>query len=212
MKVLSLTLAIVSIFTSSISANALFAQYKVLDINSQCKEPSVKEFFAYQCPHCLQLERYLYQWKTSNETIKQAFEAIPTDLGKRDMGSYIYVHNAAKKLGILPKAQALMFKRYHEDKQTFKSKNEALEFLVAVGAKKEEAIKALDDSGYINDQNQNYMALLKRYKISSVPTIVVNDRYYIDVKSAGGFDKVTKVIEETMKLTEHCQQETASLQ
>ena len=120
------------------------------------------------------------------------------------MGGYILVHNAAKKLGMLTKTQALLFKRYHEDKKQFETKDDALRFLMAIGADREAAIKALDDHHYAGKQNKNYLKELRRYQITGVPAVVVNDKYYIDVKSAGGYGEVFKLAEEVLELDSHC--------
>lgn len=177
--------------------------YDIIESDEVCTEPVVIEFFAYHCPHCLKLEKFAQAWKKKNAG-KVKFLTVPTHLGHQEFGPFLIVHQAAKDLGILEKATAMLFKRFHEDKKSFTSPEEAIAFLVSAGADETQAKKAITDEETTKTGLDENFRLLAKYKISSVPTILVNHRYQFDVTKAGGYEKVFEIVEETLKLPSNC--------
>ncbi len=177
--------------------------YDIVESNEACSEPVVMEFFAYQCPHCYKLEKHAEQWKKKNAG-KIKFQSVPTHLGHKEFGAFLIVHQAAKSLNILDKAIPMLFKRLHEEKKAFSSPEEAVEFLVSAGANKEEAEKTINDNEKIKSGMDENFRLLAQYKISGVPTILVNHRYQFDVTKAGGYDNVFEIVDETLLLPSNC--------
>ena len=177
--------------------------YDIVESDEACTEPVVIEFFAYQCPHCYTLEKHAEKWKSKNAG-KVKFQSVPTHLGHKEFGVFLIVHQAAKNLNLLDKAIPMLFKRLHEDKKGFSSPEEAIAFLVSIGANEEAAKKAIEDDKAIKVGMDENFRLLAQYKIAGVPTILVNHRYQFDVTKAGGYDKVFEVVEETLKLPSSC--------
>ena len=177
--------------------------YEIIESDEACSEPVVIEFFAYQCPHCYTLEKHSQAWQKENRG-KVKFQSIPTHLGNQQFGPFILVHETAKALGLLDKVTPMLFKRLHEEKKLFSSQGEAIDFLVSAGAKKENALKTMGDEEAIKTAIDSNFRLLAKYKISGVPTILVNHRYKFDVTKAGGYDKVFKVVDQTLKLPSNC--------
>lgn len=177
--------------------------YETIESDEACDEPVVIEFFAYQCPHCYTLESHAQSWKDKNAG-KVKFKAVPTHLGRQEFGSFLIVHHAAERLGLLDAATPALFHRIHEEKQQFNSQDDALAFLVSIGASKEDAKAALEDQENGKAAINEDFRLLSKYKISGVPTILVNHRYKFDVTKAGGYDNVFKVVDETLKLPSNC--------
>lgn len=177
--------------------------YKTVESDEACSVPVVIEFFAYQCPHCYKLENFAAAWKNQNAG-KIQFRPIPTDLGNKDFGAFLIVHHAAKKLGILESTIPALFNRLHEQKKAFGSSDDAAEFLASLGASKEEAKKAIEDQEAIKSAIDEDYRLLAKYKISGVPTVLVNHRYQFSVTQAGGYENVFNVVEDTLKLPSGC--------
>ena len=177
--------------------------YEIIESDVVCNAPVVIEFFAYQCPHCYKLEQFAEAWKKENAA-KIEFQAVPTHLGHQEFGPFLIVHQAAKNLGLLDKATPMLFKRLHEQKKSFASPDDAIAFLLSIGASEEDAKKALDDEEKIKTAIDDNFRLLAKYKITGVPAILVNHRYQFNVTKAGGYDKVFEVVEETLKLPSNC--------
>ena len=177
--------------------------YDVIESDTECAEPIVMEFFAYQCPACYKLEEYADKWKKQNNG-KIKFEGIPTHLGNQQFGSFLIVHQAAKTLGILDKFTPMAFHRIHVERQAFASQEDAVSFLVSAGADEEKAVEAISDEESIKNAMDTNFRLLAKYKITSVPTILVNHKYMFNASKAGGSDKVFDVVNETLKLPSNC--------
>jgi thiol:disulfide interchange protein DsbA len=177
--------------------------YDIVESDEACTAPVVIEFFAYQCPHCYKLEKFADAWKKKNAG-KVQFRSVPTDLGRKEFSSFMIVHHSAEKLGLLDSAIPALFNRLHEQKKAFASLDEAVDFLVSLGASEQDAKKAIEDQEAVKTAIDESFRLLSKYKITGVPAILVNHRYKFDVTKAGGYDKVFEVVEETLKLPSGC--------
>ncbi|MCW8878340.1 MAG: thiol:disulfide interchange protein DsbA/DsbL [Kangiellaceae bacterium] len=181
-------------------------KYQVVDQNFECEGPVVIEFFAYQCPHCYNLEPAAKKWRAKNADNggKVKFISVPTTLGHQQYGSVLLVHHAAKLLGVLEKTQHALFKRLHEDRRLFASPEEAAEFLIAQGADKNKALEILNDEKLMSDSIEQDFEYLRKYKISSVPQVLVNHKYMTNITAAGGHDEVFKLVDNLLELEHNC--------
>ncbi len=177
--------------------------YDIIESDEACTAPIVIEFFAYQCPHCYKLEKFVDAWKKQN-TGKVQFRSVPTDLGRKEFSSFLIVHHSAEKLGLLDSAIPALFNRLHEQKKAFASLDEAVSFLISLGASEQDAKKTIEDQEAIKAAIGEDFRLLSKYQVTGVPAILVNHRYKFDVTKAGGYDKVFEVVEETLKLPSGC--------
>jgi len=177
--------------------------YDVIESDETCEEPIVIEFFAYQCPHCYKLQEHLLAWKEKNQG-KVKFKAIPTHLGHQEFSSFLIVHQAAVQLGILEKAMPKMFTRLHEEKKGFASQDEVVSFFTSLGVAEDRARATIQDGKTIQGEIDKGFEMLAKYKISGVPTILVNYKYQFNVTKAGGYDKVFDIVDETLKLPSSC--------
>ncbi|WP_444996618.1 thioredoxin domain-containing protein [Aliikangiella sp. IMCC44359] len=179
-------------------------KFRVVEPQFACEAPVVIEFYAYQCPHCYNLEPYAEAWRKKNAG-KVNFIAVPTHLGHQQFGSLLLVHQAAKKLGVLEKVQHALFERVHKDKKLFASADEAAEFLVAQGADKEKAVATLADEKAISAEIKKSFEMLTKYKVAHVPQILVNHQYMTDISSAGGKEELFKLVDELLLKENSCQ-------
>ena len=168
-----------------------------------CEAPVVVEFFAYQCPHCYALEPEAEAWRKKNAG-KVKFVSVPTHLGRNEFGSLLLVHHAAEKLGVLEKTQHALFKRVHEEKKLFASPEDAADFLAAQGADREQALTALNDQEAMGKEIDADFQMMAKYKITSVPRVIVNHQYMTDIASAGGADKVYQLVDELLAKEHNC--------
>ncbi len=177
--------------------------YEIIESDEVCESPVVMEFFAYQCPHCNTLEKFAAEWKSSNNG-KVRFQPVPTHLGHQQFGSFLIIHHAAEKLGLLKTATPALFDRIHVDKKGFTSQDEAVQFLISLGVSEQEAKSTLEDEELIKTAIDEDFRLLSKYKVSGVPTILVNHRYKFNVTQAGGYESVFKLVDETLALPSNC--------
>ena len=173
--------------------------FSELEVQDQCAQPTVIEFFAYQCPHCYKLEEHAKKW-LANKADDVLFISVPTDLGRQEFTQFVAAHYVAERLGVLEQIKPLLFGVIHEGKQI----NNILEAFVEAGADKAEVEKAFQDVDYIKKRFDEGFELMKRYKVSSVPSVLVNYQYMTDVSKAGGYDKVFNVVDETLAKPAKC--------
>jgi protein dithiol oxidoreductase (disulfide-forming) len=179
------------------------AKYQIVEPQATCEKPVVIEFFAYHCPHCNDLEPAAAAWRKKNEG-KVEFISVPTHLGHEQLGVMLLVHHAAKKLDVLENTQHALFKRFHEEKKLFASEEEVAQFLAAQGADLEKARIVLKDQAAISESIKPDFELLNKYKISSVPQVLVNHKYMTNITIAGGHKEVFEVVDDVLKLENSC--------
>jgi len=170
----------------------------------ECEEPVVIEFFAYHCPHCYNLEPAAEKWREKNKG-KVKFLSVPTTLGYNEFGPYLLVHHAAKKLGVLEKAQHAIFERFHKEKKLFASPEDAAAFLASLGADEKEALEVLGDQEYMSKSIEADYELLSKYKVSSVPQVLVNHKYLTNITAAGGNDQVFELVDQLLDKPHSCE-------
>ena len=174
-------------------------KYKEVDVQDSCSQPTVIEFFAYQCPHCYTLEEHVAKWKKQkDDNIK--FITVPTDLGREEFTKFVVTHHVAERLNVLDEIKPQLFAVLHEQK----SINNILEIFTEAGVAEADAKAAFEDMETIKQDLVNGFETMRDYKITGVPALLVNYQYMINVTTAGGYDKVFDVVNETLDLPAKC--------
>jgi thiol:disulfide interchange protein DsbA len=187
------------------SEQATETGYIEIEPQDSCDQPTVIEFFAYQCPHCYQLEKHAEKWKAAQKQNPTArFIAIPSTLGREEFIPLIIIHHTAEKTGVLDKIQPKMFAMLHEQKGGFKNLDELVKIFVDAGANEQQVRETLQNEAYLKGKFEADYETMKKYKITGVPTLLVNYQYQINVASAGGYDKVFEVVDKALALPAKC--------
>lgn len=158
----------------------------------------VIEVFWYGCPHCYALDPYIEAWlKTRASYID--FVRVPIMWGDihRAHAQLFYTLQALGKLDALHTA---VFDEIHQNNDplyvegnpqaTFQSQ---LKFAEAHGISASDFTNAYNSFG-VQTNLQRADDLDRRYKIDAVPTIVIDGKYEADVGTAGGEDKLIRLI------------------
>jgi thiol:disulfide interchange protein DsbA len=158
----------------------------------------VIEVFWYGCPHCYALDPYLESWLKSKPGYVD-FVRVPVMWGDvhRAHARLFYTLQA---LGKVDELHTLAFDEIHlhndplyvqgDPQATFQSQ---LKFAEAHGISASAFTTAYNSFG-VQSNLQRADELDRRYKIDAVPTIVINGKYEADVGSAGGEEKLIKLI------------------
>ncbi|MGX5172543.1 thiol:disulfide interchange protein DsbA/DsbL [Aliikangiella sp. IMCC44653] len=187
------------------ASNEDLEPYTQVEIEKACETPVVYEFFAYHCPHCYNLEPFAEEWRTKNEG-KVKFVTVPTDLGHKQFASYLLVHHAADKLGILDKVRPALFERFHKEKKLFASAEEAAQFLADQGADKAKATETLAQENLepIGEAIKQDYLMMADYKITHVPQLLVNNKYLTDITRSGGQAETFENIDKLLAMPHNC--------
>lgn len=145
-------------------------------------EKKVIEFFYYGCPHCYNLEPSLNQWKkTKSDDV--VFERIPANFGKDSFEFMAKVFYTAKFLGIEDKFHGKYYEALHKHKKQIFSIDSLVNFVKQFGIDGKE-YKNMFGSFKVSSAVLRAKKLTVGYKITGVPSIVVNDKYITDVPMA----------------------------
>lgn len=148
---------------------------------------SVIEFFSYGCPWCYKLEPTISAWrKTLPKSVE--FTRVPV-VFERGWDVYAKAYYTAKTLNLLDKMTPKLFDAIQEKNQRLNTNSQMTAFFIKEGVSKDIAENAFGDSPAIHAQVKKGMLLMHRFGITSVPTLVVNQTYRVDLQLAKGSDK-----------------------
>jgi thiol:disulfide interchange protein DsbA len=148
----------------------------------------VTEFFMYTCPHCMQFEPYLEKW-IEGEPEDVTLKLVPVMFGgPADLHARAFF--ALDLMGDRERLHDAFFTTIHKKRQRLKTERELRAFLEQQGVDMEK-FQAAWDSFAVQTKLNRARALMRRYNIRSVPTVVVDGRY----RSGNGFHSYDEKIE-----------------
>jgi protein dithiol oxidoreductase (disulfide-forming) len=152
----------------------------------------VMEVFAYSCPHCFQLEPHIEKW-LAKKPADVAFVRLPHTLGAPAAAVRNKAFYAAQMLGVFDKFHRALFGAIHgQGKMMATADDMRALFVEHTGVKAEDFDGAFNgfaaDSRFRMGENA-----IREMGIASVPTIVVDGKFYTTPRFGGGFDEMLKV-------------------
>jgi thiol:disulfide interchange protein DsbA len=167
----------------------------------------VIEFFWYACPHCYALDATIESWRKDKPPYVD-FRRVPVtwqDLHR----SHARLFFTLKSLGKLDELHTKVFEEIHQkhdplydsgdDKATLQAQ---LQFAKANGIGESDFTNAYNSFGVQNNMQQAD-DLMRRDKIDSVPTFVINGKYVSDVTMAGSPTKLLQLINDLAASERH---------
>lgn len=195
------TLSFVVIYLTTIYANIAIANYVagedyvVLDKPVKTEtgnKVEVRELFWYYCPHCFNVEPLVEDWlkklPDSAEFIRQP--AVFSDRWE-DGANFYYV---LEQLGEVERLHGALFDAIHVHKIPFIDTEDFIGWLASNGVDKDKANNAFKSFSVRIKLNKSKINTVK-YKTSGVPTFVVNGKYWVDAKHAGGEKRLFEVVD-----------------
>lgn len=143
----------------------------------------VAEYFWYGCPHCYSIEPAVQRWlETKPENV--TFLRVPAPLNPR-WAVHARAYYVAEVLGKVEDIHEPLFKAMHEKRRQLMSKEELAEFFTDFGISSEEFDKTWD-SFAVQTRMQKALNDARRFRLTGVPTVVVNNEYATSMASSGG--------------------------
>lgn len=169
----------------------------------------VLEFFWYACPHCYALEPQVEAWlksKPANVTFKRV--PVLWSPGHRSLARLYYTLEALGKINDMHPA---VFKEIHAngdpligaDPENYGEAERVQRAFVKKFNISETDFTQTYNSMSVNTALQHADTLVQRYRVSGVPTFVVNGKYIADVGSAGGPDKLLALVSDLAASEKH---------
>ncbi|MDF0533207.1 DsbA family protein [Shewanella yunxiaonensis] len=196
-------LAAVVISVASLSAQAAdFIEGKhytqVADKGSAT--PKVSEFFSFYCPHCYHMSQKYLPFIKANLKPGVTFESKHVDFMNSALGTEVMKSLAVmEQLGLESQLLPEMFKAIQGPTpgEQFKSTVNSRDDIKAVFAKAGvDAAKydATADSSAVNDTIKLWRQQQNDFRIDSVPTFIVNDKYMINLSEMHSIKDLVDII------------------
>ena len=159
--------------------------------SSSPNQIEVAEVFWYGCVHCYTLDPYLENWK-ENILEDVSFVRIPA-VWNSTLQTHARAFYAAEALGVADQVHASIFREIHVNRNFLDSNDLLANFFSDQGIDEQNFINAIE-SFSVHTKLQRAEELSRRYRIASVPTIIINGKYITDASKAGGYDTLIEVI------------------
>lgn len=157
------------------------------------EQVDVTEAFWYGCSHCYALDSYLENWRKQAPAYVK-FVRVPVIWNPRT-GTHARLFYTAEALGKLEALHPQIFREIHVNNNPLDSATSIEVFFTARGVSREEFTRTFS-SGAVGAKLSEASELLQRYRIESVPTLVINGKYVTDVGRAGGQKQLISLLNE----------------
>lgn len=154
----------------------------------------VVEVFWYGCGHCFALDPAVEAWRAKGKPSYVEFVRVPA-MWNEGTRMHARVFYTAELLGKLDELHSLIFREVNVNGDPLNTVDKIAAFFQQHGVSKDEFTKAFS-SFSVESKLQRADFLNKRYRIQSVPTVVVNGKYTTDVGTAGGEPQLFSLIDE----------------
>jgi thiol:disulfide interchange protein DsbA len=154
----------------------------------------VTEVFWYGCGHCFTLDPAIESWRAKGKAAYVEFVRVPA-MWNDSTRMHARVFYTAELLGKLDQLHTLIFREFHVAGNQLNSVDKISAFFQQHGVSKDEFTKAFS-SFAVETKLQRADFLNRRYRIQSVPSVVVNGKYSTDVSMAGGETQLFGLIDE----------------
>lgn len=161
--------------------------------SSNPEQVEVAEVFWYGCPHCYELEPLLERWRAQQPDYVN-FLRVPA-LWNPTLQIHARAFYTAEALGRGDEMHGEFFREIHERRNGLDTEPKLQEFFGRNGVDAA-AFKTAFDSFEVQAKLQRADELNRRYRIGSVPTIIVNGKYTTDGPAAGSYQDLLLLVDE----------------
>jgi thiol:disulfide interchange protein DsbA len=189
-------LVLFTLFSTCISAQALAAanakyvagkDYRLIHTNTPAAKSGQKvqviEFFNYGCPACYFMEPAIQKWLKANRT-KITFSRVPVIFHPEwePLSKAYFIAKAYNRLDTLTPT---LFTKIHLQKEDLSSPDKLATVFQHSGIPITTFNQAYFHSPALTQQLQDAANLQARYNIVFIPTLVIDNRYVLDMDMAG---------------------------
>ncbi|MBE0482851.1 MAG: thiol:disulfide interchange protein DsbA/DsbL [Bacterioplanes sp.] len=158
----------------------------------------VEEAFWYGCPHCFSLEDYVRPWKAKMpDDVK--FTGLPAMFG-RAWVVHAQLYHVADVLGVLDQVHYDIFRAVNVEGPRLLSRKEQREFLMSRANVNEADFEKAYDSFAVKSRMQQVDQRIRAYQIDGVPAMIVQGKYVVNARMAGGQHRVMDVVDHLIGL------------
>ncbi|MFT4713162.1 MAG: thiol:disulfide interchange protein DsbA [Candidatus Azotimanducaceae bacterium] len=160
------------------------------------KKDVVMEFFSYGCIHCFNFDPEIEGWVEENsDTVN--FVRTPV-LGSKLWRLYGQTYYTMQEIGILEEHHVKFFTDIHTARRNLATLDTVAAWFEGRGTTEAEFRLAFESEN-VKRRMASADAITRAYKISSVPSIVVNGKYHIGINSDVGTARLLEVTEHLLQ-------------
>lgn len=170
--------------TPAFAADFVAGKHYTVIAEDAADAPVVMEFFSYGCPHCYTFQPFMNQLKAAiGEKAETLY--VPVDFGGGYWTATQELFLVLEALGRLDELHMKAFEYIHNERNTINSSRSAQRFLEQYGVSAEEYSKAAK-SFAAHVRKKRYDQLTQRHRIAGTPTIIVNEKYRVELGELNG--------------------------
>jgi thiol:disulfide interchange protein DsbA len=150
----------------------------------------VREMFAYTCGHCFRFDPLFHEWSE-----KQADDVLVVQtpvVWAKQMEPFARAFYTAQALGVQKESHMDLFNALHIQQARIRTVEDFAEFYAQYGVDKDQFTKTFESFG-VSSQLRQSDAKARAYGINGTPEIVVDGRYRVSAKNAGGHREMLQV-------------------
>ncbi len=170
-------------------------EYQALAVPQPTNDPGrieVLELFWYGCPHCYHLEPEISDW-LKHKPDDVVFVRMPAVLGP-SWELHARAFYTAELLGVIDKIHGPLFERLHKERKPVRNTGDLKELFKAQGVSEADFDKTYNSFAVITKTNRAKQ-VRELYGLTGVPTLVVNGKYRVTAKLAGGNKQMLQVVD-----------------
>lgn len=174
--------------------------YKELPYPAKTRDASkieVAEVFWYGCPHCYEFANdHLPAWE-ANLPADVNFVLIPATFP--NWIEHAKAFFAAEALGVVDKVHKPLFDAIQVNPKKYNDPDDFKEIFAKHGVSEEDYDAVFKASGFrkiskVDEAIKRTDELMRTYRLTGVPAMIVNGKYFVGVQGAGGFANMLKIV------------------
>jgi thiol:disulfide interchange protein DsbA len=168
--------------------------YAVLDTPVRTADSSkveVVEVFWYGCSHCYSFEPIISEWKKSAPEYVDFWQSPA--IWNAPMKVHAQAFFTAKALGVLDKVHDAMFTTLVVERKRLNNAEDIADLYADYGVNREKVLKTFNSFSVLS-QTKQADARARSYKVAGTPEVIVNGKYRVTARMAGGHAGMIEVI------------------
>lgn len=169
-----------------VAAQSAGREFAVLNQAQPTDEPGkveVLEFFSYGCPHCADFNPLLAAW-VARQAGDVVVKKVPVTFGRAAWANIAKLYYALEITGDQVRLEADIFRAIHQERVSLFDDKVMLEWVVKKGVDQKKFSDAYASFGVMSKVKRAEQ-MTQSYKISGVPTLVVEGKYQVGGREFG---------------------------
>ncbi len=170
--------------------------FEALPIRVDTRDPEkveVVELFSYACIHCNNFEPYVKSWQ-QQQPDDVDFRPVPA-VFDRDWELLAQAFYTAETLGVTEAVHQDIFDGIHERREDLRRQDAVAALFAERAGVSQDDFDAAYGSFSVRSRVQQAKALVRAYRATGVPAMVVNGKYIVDGRMAGGNAAMLEVVD-----------------